>query len=111
MNVNTHQLEILSMNRPMTRLKSILSDAFLRGATLGRFTKIITLGVVVTSVMVVRAAAAPPLHSPAEDKDHPAPIDFGDGPGNAPIPKPLWRLGLVPKHPPIAPQNATPARK
>ena len=85
---------------PLTRINS-MSDAFHRWAALGRFTKIITLGIVVTLVIVVLAATAPPIpNGVLGDKDHPAPVDWGDGPGKPAIPKPILKLGDVPKHPP-----------
>jgi hypothetical protein len=86
------------VHRSPKHFNSFLSDAFHRGAALGRFTKIITLGIVVTLGIVFLAAAVPPIDKRVlDERDHPAPVDLGDGPGKPAIPKPRLKLGDVPK--------------
>jgi hypothetical protein len=80
----------------MPRVNSILGDVFRGWAALGQFTKIFLC------VLVVFAAASPPIDWFMLEKDHPAPVDLGDGPGKAAIQKLIRKLGDVPKHPPKA---------
>jgi hypothetical protein len=79
---------------PLKHFNSFLSDAFRRWAALGRFITIIPLAIV-----VLAAAAQPIKNWILDDKDHPAPVDFGDGPGKPAIPKPKLKFGDVPKQP------------
>jgi hypothetical protein len=85
---------VMSDDSPLMRVNSILNGAFHKLASLGPIPKI----AVIASVFV--AAAAPPINLVLLDKDHKAPVDFGDGPGKPAIPKPLLKRGDVPKHPP-----------
>jgi hypothetical protein len=79
----------------MASINSILSDAFHRWAALGRITMILVC------TIVVLAAASPPFFDwVGAEKDHKAPVDFGDGQGKPAIPKLRLKLGDVPKQPP-----------
>jgi hypothetical protein len=80
---------------PLTRLNSFLTGAFHKWAALGPVAKIFV------AIAIVVGAAAPSVPNLVLlDKDQKAPVDFGDGPGKPPIPKPLLKRGDVPKHPP-----------
>ncbi len=78
---------------PLKHFNSFLSDAFRRWAALGRFTKIFAC-----AILVLAAAILPVNVLVLQEKDHTAPVDFGDGPDKPPIPKPRHKLGDVLKH-------------
>src|SRR5271166_1963552 len=84
---------------PLTLIISISRNALHRWVALGRFTKIFACAILVV-------AAANVTWVDMLEKDHPAPVDFGDGPGKLAVPKPKLKLGDVPKKPPKASKAA-----
>src|SRR5262245_16389201 len=90
----------------MRRINSLFGAAFRGWAAVGRSTKIWLCILVVVAIVGGAGPSLGLLHIilpnwPKLEKDVPAPIDYGYGPGKGIGPaRPPWKLGQVPRKPP-----------